>query len=87
MNGEINKSIVFDTNKVLGFLKQFNGFVNLQDHLRQEIKEKTIEFRRVTKCKLPDSIIAATAIVLDAILATNDAVLLKKQFPGLCTIR
>jgi hypothetical protein len=32
MNGEINKSIVFDTNKVLGFLNQFHVFVNLQDH-------------------------------------------------------
>ena len=124
MNGEGNKSIVFDTNKIIGLLKQYNDFVSLQDHfpdcdlfvseiteiemlsfpditaeevadinrfladcvivpLRPEIKEKTIEFRRVTKCKLPDSIIAATAIVLDAMLATHDVVLSKKQFPGL----
>jgi predicted nucleic acid-binding protein len=51
-----------------------------------EIKEKTIEFRRATNCKLPDSIIAASAIVLDATLVTFDKKLLRKQFPGFHTI-
>jgi predicted nucleic acid-binding protein len=52
-----------------------------------EIKKKTIEFRRASNCKLPDSVIAASAIVLDAALVTFDKELLKKQFPGFRTMR
>jgi predicted nucleic acid-binding protein len=51
--------------------------------LTDAIKQKTIEFRRATKRKLPDSIIAATAIVLGATLITRDEDLLKANFPGL----
>lgn len=36
------------------------------------IKEKTILLRRATRLKLPDAIIAATAIVNNAVLLTND---------------
>lgn len=36
------------------------------------IKEKAIHLRRTTRLKLPDAIIAATAIVHGAILLTND---------------
>ena len=39
-------------------------------------------FRRNTKLKLPDSIIAATSIVLDALLLTDDEHLLKLSWPG-----
>ncbi len=36
------------------------------------VKEKAIHLRRTTRLKLPDAIIAATAIVHAAILLTND---------------
>lgn len=37
-----------------------------------DIKEKTIRLRRYQGLKLPDAIIAATALSLDGILLTND---------------
>jgi predicted nucleic acid-binding protein len=46
------------------------------------IKKQTIALRRSTKIKLPDCIIAATSIVLRAVLLTSDAGLLKLTFPG-----
>jgi len=50
--------------------------------LDEAIECKAIEIRRTTKLKLPDSIIAATSIVLDAILFTNDDRLLSFSWPG-----
>jgi predicted nucleic acid-binding protein len=50
--------------------------------LTEEIKGKTIEFRRETNKKLPDSIIAATSIVSNATLLTSDKELLNVSFPG-----
>jgi predicted nucleic acid-binding protein len=47
-----------------------------------EIKQQGIIFRRVTRCKTPDSIIAATAIILDATLITHDTGFEKIDFPG-----
>jgi predicted nucleic acid-binding protein len=49
------------------------------------IKEETIALRRTTRRKLPDCIIAATSIILDAILLTNDDHLLSLSWPGLRT--
>ena len=40
--------------------------------LEREIKLKTIEIRKASNLKLPDSIIAATAIVMDLTLISND---------------
>jgi predicted nucleic acid-binding protein len=51
--------------------------------LSEEIKRKTIEFRRMANTKLPDSIIAATSIVTSATLVTSDKKLLNVSFPGL----
>ena len=48
-----------------------------------DIEEAAIIIRKSTKIKLPDAIIAATAIVLDAVLLTSDAMLLKLAWPGL----
>jgi predicted nucleic acid-binding protein len=46
--------------------------------LSDEIIEKTIELRRKVKIKLPDAIIAATAIVHNlTLLSTNDSDFLK----------
>jgi predicted nucleic acid-binding protein len=51
--------------------------------LNEEVEKKAVELRRSTKLKLPDSIIAATSIVLDAILLTDDDHLLSLSLPGL----
>ncbi|GMO17279.1 MAG: hypothetical protein Pg6A_03590 [Termitinemataceae bacterium] len=115
--------IVFDTNSILGFLKQQNGYADLcalfpdsglfvseitefellsfwdlksEDEAAinrllddlvivpflPEIKRSAIAFRRSTKTKTPDAIIAATAIVLGAALFTYDGKLQKNVFPG-----
>jgi predicted nucleic acid-binding protein len=55
--------------------------------LTEEIKRKAVEFRRGTNKKLPDSIIAATSIVSNAVLITRDKELFKVSFPGLHTAR
>ena len=51
--------------------------------LDEAVEQKAVEILRATSTKLPDSIIAATAIVLDAILLTDDAKLLQLSWPGL----
>jgi predicted nucleic acid-binding protein len=53
--------------------------------LNEDIEKKAFELRRSTKLKLPDSIVAATSIVLDAILLTDDEHLLSLSLPGLKT--
>jgi predicted nucleic acid-binding protein len=63
------------------------GILEFLDHLAviplsEEIERKAIELRRSTKLKLPDSIVAATSIVLDAILLTDDKALLNLSWPG-----
>jgi len=50
--------------------------------LNESIEDKAIEIRRATSLKLPDSIIAATSIILDALLLTDDEHLLKLSWPG-----
>jgi predicted nucleic acid-binding protein len=50
--------------------------------LTGEIKKKTIALRRTARHKLPDCIVAATAIVLNAALLTADAGLLRLEWPG-----
>jgi predicted nucleic acid-binding protein len=51
--------------------------------LDEAVEQKAIEIRRIRAVKLPDAIIAATAIVLDALLLTDDPHLLKLRWPGL----
>jgi predicted nucleic acid-binding protein len=51
--------------------------------LNKKVERNTILFRTKTKLKLPDCIVAATAIVLDAVLLSNDAGLLNAGWPGL----
>ena len=53
--------------------------------LSENIEQKAIELCRSTKLKLPDSIVAATSIVLDAVLLTDDEHLLSLSLPGLKT--
>ena len=53
--------------------------------LDEEVERKAIEIRRATSIKLPDSIVAATSIVLNAVLLTEDSQLLNLSWPGLRT--
>ncbi|MCL2381969.1 MAG: PIN domain-containing protein [Treponema sp.] len=53
--------------------------------LDETIEKKAIEIRRATSVKLPDCVVAATSIVLDAILLTDDDRLLNLPWPGLRT--
>jgi predicted nucleic acid-binding protein len=57
-----------EESKISAFLNDNVTVVNI-DRL---IKNETIAIRRTTKIKLPDCIIAATSIVLDATLLTHD---------------
>jgi predicted nucleic acid-binding protein len=50
--------------------------------LTSEIKKETISLRRSTRHKLPDCIVAATAIVLNATLITADEKLLRLERHG-----
>jgi predicted nucleic acid-binding protein len=50
--------------------------------LTGEVKKETIAIRRTARCKLPDCIVAATAISLNAVLLTADVKLLCLQHPG-----
>jgi predicted nucleic acid-binding protein len=49
--------------------------------INQAVKEETILLRRGHRLKLPDAIIAATAVVHNAVLVSNDRVL--QSAPGL----
>jgi predicted nucleic acid-binding protein len=53
-----------------------------------EIVETAIQIRRKrSTLKLPDAVIAATAIALNAVLVPNDNDILRFAFPGLRTVR
>jgi predicted nucleic acid-binding protein len=49
----------------------------------ESIEEETIKIRRDTNLKLPDAIIAATAIVIGAEVVTTDNDFLKCAYPTL----
>jgi len=61
-----------------GFLSDKISIIDLTN----EIKKEVIALRRSTKHKLPDCIVAATAIVLDATLLTADVKLLRLERHG-----
>jgi predicted nucleic acid-binding protein len=63
------------------------GFLNdlIVVPLDEAIEQKAIEIRRATFVKLPDCIVAATSIILNAILLTDDKHLLDLSWPGLNT--
>jgi len=63
-------------------------FLNLLSiiSLNHDIECKAIRLRRVTRRKLPDAIIAASAIESQATLITCDHELLTTDFPGLQTV-
>jgi predicted nucleic acid-binding protein len=55
--------------------------------LNEAIEKKAIEIRRAASVKLPDSIVAAASIILNAVLLTDDHHLLNLSWPGLRTQR
>ncbi len=61
-----------DAEIIIGYL---NNIVLMT--LTDNIKQKTIKLRRTYRIKLPDAIIAATAMETKAILLTNDTALHK----------
>ncbi len=73
-----NSNFLLDTNIVLGFLNGheaiIQNFLALVDilPLSELVADKTIALRRITRLKLPDAIIAATAITHNLILVTCD---------------
>lgn len=54
--------------------------------LDNDVQTATVMFRRATRKKLPDSIVAASAIAVDATLVTCDRELAASAFPGLKTV-
>jgi predicted nucleic acid-binding protein len=56
--------------------------------LTEDIKREAIRIRRdgVPRLKLPDAIIAATAVILGTELVTEDTNMLKLVWPGLKTV-
>ena len=58
---------------------------------KDAIKNEAVRIRRFAspRLKLPDAIIAASAVVLDAMLVTNDEMMLRLNWPGfaVCSAR
>ena len=52
----------------------------------ETVGDIAIAFRKATRRKLPDSIIAATAVHLNAVLVTSDKEMLAATFQGLSVI-
>jgi predicted nucleic acid-binding protein len=48
----------------------------------RSVKKEAIALRRTTGLKLPDCIVAATAIALNSVLLTADSGLLRLDWPG-----
>jgi predicted nucleic acid-binding protein len=48
------------------------------------IQDETVSIRRAGRLKLPDAIIAATAVKLGAVLLTADEHFERLDYPGLC---
>jgi predicted nucleic acid-binding protein len=53
--------------------------------LDDAVEQTAVAIRRATAVKLPDCIIAATSIILNAVLLTDDDQLLNLSWPGLRT--
>ena len=50
--------------------------------LDEAVEQTAIEIRRASRLKLPDCIVAATAIIFGALLLTDDDHLLRLSWPG-----
>lgn len=73
--------------EVLGFntqeyeLEQLESFIQLSsiEYIDEAVADKTIEIRRMKRIKLPDAIIAATALVKNCILLSHNTTDFKKN--------
>ena len=83
----VRMELLSKRNMMLKELQDIKSFLDkvIVFSIDDAIEQKAIELRRTTKLKLPDSIVAATSIVLDAILLTDDEHLLSLSLPGLRT--
>jgi predicted nucleic acid-binding protein len=66
-----------EEHEAMAFLARFVAL-----DIDQKIKKETIDIRRATKLRLPDAVIAATAVILDATCLSNDTHLLNLVWPG-----
>ena len=86
MNGMIENSFVLDTNAVIFLTTRGNA---MPSDLENKLNEAALYISVITeiesKLKVPDCIIAATSIILDAVLLTNDDRLLGLSWPGFRT--
>ncbi len=72
--------------EVLGFntqkyeLEQLESFIQLSsiEYIDEAVADKTIEIRRKKRIKLPDAIIAATALVKNCMLLSHNTIDFKK---------
>jgi hypothetical protein len=53
--------------------------------LNADVEDTAIQLRRATRLKMPDAIVAASAIVSKTVLVTYDRELVNTVFPGLVT--
>ena len=58
-------------NELSNFIEQFIGY-SFEYHLTEPIIQKTIELKKSIKIKLPDAVIAATALCHDLILLSDN---------------
>jgi predicted nucleic acid-binding protein len=70
-----------DEEYIRDFLNRNVSVVSINNYIETE----AIKIRKTGGLKLPDSIIAATAIALNTTLLTNDKTLLQFNWPGLKT--
>jgi len=54
--------------------------------LNADVEDTAIKMRRATRRKVPDAIVAASAVVLKAMLVTYDRELMSTNFPDLVTL-
>lgn len=54
--------------------------------LNPDVEDAAIRLRRATRRKMPDAIVAASAVVVSATLVTCDRELAATDFPGLVTM-
>ena len=74
------KSLIFPLStkiEILGHasaVKEVVVFVDTANifHINEEIIERTVSLRKISKIKLPDAILAATAITYDLVLLTRN---------------
>lgn len=63
-------------------IREFLGAVVIVP-LHDAVEDAAVRLRRAIRCKMPDAVVAASAVVTGTALLTRDRVLLGVVFPGL----